>query len=214
MTRPAFRLAAGRTISTLGAGAVTAGLFLLMAGLIAEEFQPEDRTRLEAMELNPKVEDIVVMERIIRPAIYQPIEVPPPPPVVDIAQTPRPTEPIVDMAGRKPDFKPTEISFAPVTIVESDRNVQPIHRIPPQMPPRAERSGHCKMRFNVSAEGQPYDVTALSCSQSLFERASVRSVQSWRYRPKVRDGRPVSRTGVETKITFNLADERGQLIPE
>ena len=82
------------------------------------------------------------------------------------------------------------------------------------MPPRAEKSGHCKVRFDVSPEGAPFNVQATYCTQSLFERASIKSVQKWKYNPKIVDGRAVARSGVESKITFKLTDERGRMIPE
>ena len=82
------------------------------------------------------------------------------------------------------------------------------------MPPRAERSGHCKVRFDVSPEGQPFNIVSTYCTQSLFERASIKSVQKWKYKPKTVEGRSVARSGVESKITFRLTDERGKLIPE
>ena len=82
------------------------------------------------------------------------------------------------------------------------------------MPPRTEKSGHCRVRFNVSAEGAPFDVQTTYCTQSLFERATLKSVQRWKFNPKIVNGRPVAMTGVENKVTYRLTDERGQLIPE
>ncbi len=210
----ARRLTMGRMAAGIGAGAVTAGLFVLMAALIREEFQPEDTLELAQYEINPRVDDIVVQTRTITLSKMPVLDIPPPPPVVDIPATQKPSEPIADLGGAKPDFTPKTIKFETPVFVEDDRNVQPILRIPPQMPPRADRSGHCMMRFNVSVEGQPYDVQATSCSQSLFTGASVRAVQNWRYRPKIRDGQPRPYLGVETRISFQLTDERGRVIPE
>ena len=99
-------------------------------------------------------------------------------------------------------------------IVVSDRDAQPLVRIPPIMPPRAELSGHCKVRFDVSPEGAPFNVEATYCTQRLFKRAATKSVQKWKYNPKIIDGVPVMRSGIENKITFNLTDERGNVLPE
>jgi len=96
----------------------------------------------------------------------------------------------------------------------SDRDALPLVRIPPIMPTRADRSGHCKVRFDVSPDGTPFNIEAISCSQTLFKLPSVRSVRNWKYNPKIVNGRTVSRSGVETKISFRLTDERGNLIPE
>jgi len=107
-----------------------------------------------------------------------------------------------------------EINQADFVITVSDREVQPLVRISPIMPPRAEKSGHCRVRFNVSAEGTPFDVQATYCTQSLFERATIKSVQKWKFNPKIVNGRPVAMRGVENQVTYKLTDERGQLIPE
>ena len=126
----------------------------------------------------------------------------------------RPTVEIVPLDGDIPDFTMPEISQKDFVITVSDREVQPLVRISPIMPPRAEKSGHCRVRFNVSAEGTPFDVQTTFCTQSLFERATIKSVQRWKFNPKIVNGRPVAMTGVENKVTYKLTDERGQLIPE
>jgi len=87
-------------------------------------------------------------------------------------------------------------------------------RIQPIMPPRAEKSGHCKVRFNVTAQGQTYEILATYCTQSVFKRSTIKAVQKWTYNPKIQSGLTVARQGVETLITFNLTDERGFLILE
>jgi protein TonB len=196
------------------AAIVTGGLFMVMASMIRDEFQPEDTVEIAEFEINPTVVETKWEERETKIAKLETIETPPPPPVLERAKSDKPTEPIVEEAGRVPDFpKPTlpKRQFDPAII---DRDPQPLVRIPPQMPPRAERSGHCQMQFNVSPEGAPYDVVATSCSQSIFARPSVKAVQRWKYAPKIQDGIPVGRTGLETRISFNLTDERGRLIPE
>jgi len=87
-------------------------------------------------------------------------------------------------------------------------------RMKPVMPPRAEKSGHCRVRFDVTPDGQPFNVNAHYCTQSVFKRATIKSVERWKYQPKIAAGLPVSRHGVEAKITFKLADDAGRLIPE
>ena len=99
-------------------------------------------------------------------------------------------------------------------IAVSNRDAQPLVRIPPIMPGRAELSGHCKLRFDVSPEGTTFNVVALGCTQKLFERAAIKSVQKWKYNPKIVNQLPVSQAGVESKIVFRLTDEHGQPLPE
>ena len=196
----------------IGAGGVTLALFALMTALISEEFTPQDTVSVADLAINPTVEDIPVHLRTRETVARKQVETPPPPPRIDIATTERPAEPLIALTGAKPAFPGPVIEFASVDFVETDRDAQPITRIPPQMPPRAQRSGRCKVRFNVSPDGQPYDVTAHDCTERLFERPTIRSVQRWRYRPKIRDGRAVARQGVETTVTFRLTDEAGRVI--
>ena len=181
---------------TLAVGApaivITAGLFVLMQQLVAEEFTPEDTVAIAELEI---------------------IEKQPTPPSVEAPKSAKPKNPIATMPDdanvfewTTPDVKATlatRPSFEPHLI-----------RIPPQMPPSAERSGHCQMRYNVDLKGQPFDVVATYCTEPIFEGPSVQSVRGWRYPPKIQDGRPVGRTGVESKISFRLTDERGNIIPE
>ena len=113
-----------------------------------------------------------------------------------------------------PDIEVPPVIIHTVNFSMPDRDAQPILRIEPIMPGRAERSGHCKMRFNVNTNGAPYDVRAIYCSQALFERNSVRATLKFKYKPKIQDGIPVNMTGVETVIRYKLTDENGNLIPE
>lgn len=203
-----------RWLAIIPAAIVTVILFVLMMSLISEEFKPQDKLELSAFEINPKVEDLKILERETKITEIKKIETPPPPPQIERQKADRPAEPIASLEGAVPEFEAPEIDRSQFQITVSDRDAQPLVRIPPIMPPRAEKSGHCKVRFNVSPEGQPFDVVATYCTQSLFERPTIRSVQKWKYNPKIQDGRPVGRSGVESRITFRLADERGNIIPE
>jgi len=196
------------------AALVTVGLFILMTVLISAEFEPQDKVETATFEINPKVEDIKVIERETKIDQVQKVVTPPPPPQIERAQADKPTERIASLEGAVPEFETPKIDRQSFKIAVSDRDAQPLVRIPPIMPTRAERSGHCNVKFDVSPQGAPFNVVATYCSQSLFERATVKSVEKWKYNPKVVDGRNVARSGVESKITFNLTDERGNIIPE
>jgi len=193
---------------------VTVSLFVLMMNLISEEFEPQDKLENASFEINPKVEDIKVIQREVKVDKVQKVVTPPPPPTIERAQADKPTEAIASLEGAIPEFEAPKIDRTNFKIAVSDRDAQPLVRIPPIMPSRAEKSGNCKVRFDVSPEGQPFNVTTTYCSSSVFKRASEKSVQKWKYNPKIVDGRAVSRTGVESTIRFKLTDERGRVIPE
>jgi protein TonB len=203
-----------RWLAIVPAAIVTVVLFVLMMSLISEEFKPQDKLDINSFEINPKVEDVKILERETTITEIKKIETPPPPPIIERQKADRPAEPIASMEGAVPEFKAPEIDRSQFQITVSDRDAQPLVRIPPIMPPRAEKSGHCKVKFNVSPDGAPFDVETTYCTQSLFSRPTVRSVQKWKYNPKIQDGRPVGRRGVESIIRFRLTDERGNIIPE
>lgn len=203
-----------RWLAIVPAAIVTVVLFVLMMSLISEEFKPADKLDINSFEINPKVEDVKILERETTITEIKKIETPPPPPQIERQKADRPAEPIASMEGAVPEFEAPEIDRSQFQITVSDRDAQPLVRIPPIMPPRAEKSGHCKVKFNVSPDGAPFDVETTYCTQSLFSRPTVRSVQKWKYNPKIQDGRPVGRRGVESIIRFRLTDERGNIIPE
>lgn len=196
------------------AAIVTISLFVLMMTLIAEEFKPQEKLASSSFEINPTVEDIKVIKRETKVQKVKKVITPPPPPTIERQAAAKPQERIASLEGAIPEFEAPKIDKQNFKIQVSDRDAQPLVRIPPIMPPRAEKSGHCRVRFDVSPEGAPFNVTTTSCTQRLFERPTIKSVQKWKYNPKVVDGRTVSRTGVESKISFRLQDERGRTIPE
>jgi protein TonB len=196
------------------AALVTVGLFILMMTLIAEEFKPQEKLATASFEINPTVEDIKVIKRDTKVKQVKKVVTPPPPPTIERQQAAKPKERIASLEGAIPDFEAPKIDRKNFKIAVSDRDAQPLVRIPPIMPPRAEKSGHCRVKFDVSPEGAPFNVITTFCTQRLFERATIKSVQRWKYNPKIVDGRAVARNGVENKVTYRLTDERGRIIPE
>jgi len=196
------------------AALVVFGLFILMISLISSEFKPEEKSENATFELNPTVEDIETLERETVIDRVERVNTPPPPPQIERAQAEKPQERIASLEGSVPDFEAPKIDRSDFKIAVSDRDAQPLVRIPPVMPPNAEKSGHCTVSFDVSPDGQPFNVNATYCSSKVFRRATTKSVERWKYQPKIQDGVAVGRTGVVNKVTFRLVDERGRLIPE
>ncbi len=200
--------------SAILAVGVTCMIGLGMAAMIKSEFTPQEKSKAMTFDINPVPDDILPPPDRVVPEKLKRVETPPPPPRIEQVDATEPTVEIVSLDGGIPDFEMPDINQQDFVITVSDREVQPLVRISPIMPPRAEKSGHCRVRFDVSAEGAPYNVVATSCTQPLFERATLKSVQKWKFNPKVVNGRNVAMTGVENKVTYRLTDERGQLIPE
>jgi len=194
----------------------TVMLFLLMRSFISKEFQPQDKAEQASFEINPKVEDIKVIERETKIDKVKKVITPPPPPQIERAKADKPTEKIASIEGAIPEFEAPRIEKGNFKITVSDRDAQPLVRIPPVFPPRflqGNNSGFCKVRFDVSPEGQPFNVQTTVCTSSKLESATKKSVQKWKYNPKIVDGRPVARNGVESTIRFDLDDGSGKILP-
>lgn len=200
----------GLPVSGLATGAV----FGLMMALIATEWTPQDKGEVRKFDINPVVEDVKLVDRRKLDISIKSVETPPPPSPIETQSPIKPSEPIATTTGSAEGLRKPRPEILIPEFVEADTSGGPIHRVEPAMPPRADRSGHCMMEFDVTPQGTTMNVRALSCSQSYFEAPSVKAVQKWKYRPAVSDGAYVTRTGVRTRLTFALTDERGRIIPE
>lgn len=209
-----FRILVAAPIAFLAA----MGLYFLMIFLIRGEFEAKEKLEALDFEINPQAEEIVERRRTVQRAVRdRDVETPPPAPSIDVEQASRPTEAIATVTGAIPAFDKPKLDRKDFKIQVSDRDAQPLVRIPGKVPDRALRdgkSGHCKMRFDVNTSGVPFNVNAYFCSHSMFERESIRATQKFKYRPKIVDGQAVEMRGVETKITYRVTDERGNILPE
>lgn len=199
--------------SGLGAFAVTLGLGLVMTALIKLPYQEQvEKNERLIYEINPDFEEVVEIENIDRPELK--IVIPPPPaPVLSIVNSELPQEVFDGFDELIPKIENPNIDIN-ITGFNYDQVGGPIVRVPPIMPTRASKSGHCEMVFDVNAEGVTYNIRATSCSQHLFMKASIKSVQKWKYRASINNGHSAGFKGVKTIITFILNDDQGNQIPE
>jgi len=199
------------------AAVFTVGLTLTMAALVATEFTPQDKTETASFEINPVVEDIPDPIRTLTVDPLRDVEVPPPPPTVATESTEKVEIPIIEIPGEALEFKIADLDILQnFDVVPIDKDPTPLVRIPPVIPNRFQQgdvSGYCKVRFDVGPEGTPFNIAITICTNRQLETSTVKSVQKWKYAPKIHNGRPVSRSGLETTVRFNLADERGNILP-
>jgi len=201
-------------ISGPAAFVITTGLALIMAKMIYVPFVAlPDKPEEMSYTVNPEIKDEVIIKKKPKAELIRVIP-PPAPPVIERPVPVPPSHPIADPDIVTPIFDKIVLDPQTVTLIIADKKERPITRFEPIMPPRAEKSGHCNVRFNLTAQGQPFEIVTTYCSQSIFKRPTIKAVQKWRYNPKIKNGAAVARRGVETLITFNLTDERGFLIPE
>ena len=187
---------------------VTLSLLFVMQLLIATGkaalTKPRDRTQLEFVRVR-RNESLNVED-------FTP-EKPPKPP-----ETP-PETPPQDMDNIDPDaptvnVAPPEVSAntdiggpSGMNIAEGD--YLPIVRVAPVYPARALSrglEGYVDMEFTVTPTGTVADPVVTFSTSSLFERAAIRAVLKFKYKPRVVDGVPVSVPGVKTRITFQIED--------
>ena len=85
----------------------------------------------------------------------------------------------------------------------------PIVRVAPVYPARALSrglEGFVDLSFTVTTTGSVENPIVLQSTSSLFERAAIRAVLKFKYKPKVVDGEAIDVAGVRNRITFELAD--------
>ena len=199
----------GRYVISIVVGSiVTVSLLFIMQLLIVTGKQaltdPRERHKLEFVRVkrneNLNVEDIVP-------------EKPPKPP-----ETP-PETPPQDLDNINPDAP--SINVAPPAVAAdtqiggpggmniAEGDYLPIVRVAPVYPARALSrglEGFVDLSFTVTTTGTVKDPIVLQSTSSLFERAAIRAVLKFKYKPRVVDGVPVEVPGVKTRISFQLED--------
>lgn len=92
--------------------------------------------------------------------------------------------------------------------VKSDEPL-PIVRIEPRYPMKAARDGlqgDVILMFTVGKLGQVKDIKVLDAQpKGVFDRAAIKALSKWKYRPKVKDGQPVEQNELITTLSFRLA---------
>ena len=85
----------------------------------------------------------------------------------------------------------------------------PIVRVAPVYPARALSrgiEGYVDMSFTVTTTGTVKDPVVVFSTSSLFERAAIRAVLKFKYKPRVVDGVPVEVPNVKTRISFQIEE--------
>ncbi|MCB2112891.1 MAG: TonB family protein [Parvularculaceae bacterium] len=90
-----------------------------------------------------------------------------------------------------------------------DFDARPITRYPPRYPERCMDDARNKetvyVEFDVTEEGDTENITIFDSTNSCLNSSALIAVKKWKYRPKLEDGKPVKRRGVQTQITYELA---------
>ncbi|MGI9224388.1 MAG: energy transducer TonB [Woeseiaceae bacterium] len=187
---------------------VTMSLLFLMQVLIASGKQaltkPRDRAKLEFVRV--KRNEALNTEDFTPEKPPKPPETPPETPPQDMDNI-DPSAPSISVA---PPTVSTDTSIGGpggMNIAEGD--YLPIVRVAPVYPARALSrglEGYVDMSFTVTTTGTVRDPVVLFSTSSLFERAAIRAVLKFKYKPRVVDGVPVDVPNVKTRITFKIEE--------
>lgn len=195
-------------IAIVSGVAVTFGLLFLMQFLIetgeSALTDPQKRYFLDFVRV--KKQEIVNVEEPKPEKPPKPQQPPPdtPPPSQDDID---PNAPAINV---RPPSSTTDVSISgPGTLSYTDGEYLPIVRVAPIYPSRALSrgiEGYVDLEFTVTTAGTVKDPVVIYSTSSLFNRAAMRAVLKFKYKPRVVDGQPVEVPGVKTRIRFELED--------
>ncbi|NCF24231.1 MAG: TonB family protein [Gammaproteobacteria bacterium] len=187
---------------------VTMSLLFLMQVLIATGKQaltkPRDRAKLEFVRV--KRNEALNTEDFTPEKPPKPPETPPETPPQDMDNI-DPTAPTINVAPPTVSAETSIGGPGGMNIAEGD--YLPIVRVAPVYPARALSrglEGYVDMSFTVTTTGTVKDPVVMFSTSSLFERAAVRAVLKFKYKPRVVDGVPVEVPNVKTRITFKIEE--------
>jgi len=200
MNKSPLRLAIGALLAIPVAG----GLFFIMQYLIASaDPNIEDKEDFRIADIHMPEREIDTQIKEQKPDKVEDPETPPP----DMST------PDFDM-----DMDMNVVNLAPATRVEvaisgsgmstSDGEYLPIVKVAPIYPRRAQTrgiEGYCIVEYTVTRQGSIRDPQPVDCQPSgVFETASVKAAEKFKYKPRVVDGEPIEVAGVQNKFTYEL----------
>ena len=193
------------TIAIAG-GAVTAGLFVLMAELIRQDkvnISKAPPVFFEPIIYQPEEERTIIMKPMV--PIEQVIKTPPQK-VVEIEPEPNEGPGNFEIKTHIPNTA-LDLSIN-LNSAQGDMQATPQFRVDPTYPPEASRDGiegWVKLGFTISASGAVSDITVLDSEpKRVFDRAARRALKKWKYKPKLDGGKPVSQSGMVVVLDFKL----------
>jgi len=182
---------------------VAIGLFYLMQALVDRDYKQQDAKAR-------KIADIVVPDKVIETNLKE-VK---PEKVEDPEEPPPDLEPIdfdTDIDMNVANTAPTtgiNLKLSSSGMSSGDGEYLPIVKVAPIYPRRAQTrgiSGYCIVEYTVTKTGSIRDPQAVDCQPSgVFESASVRAAEKFKYKPRVVDGEPIEVAGVQNKFTYEL----------
>ena len=182
---------------------VAIGLFYLMQALVDRDYKQQDAKAR-------KIADIIVPDKVIETNLKE-VK---PEKVEDPEEPPPDLEPIdfdTDIDMNVANTAPTtgiNLKLSSSGMSSGDGEYLPIVKVAPIYPRRAQTrgiSGYCIVEYTVTKTGSIRDPQAVDCQPSgIFESASVKAAEKFKYKPRVVDGEPIEVAGVQNKFTYEL----------
>ncbi|MEI7948975.1 MAG: energy transducer TonB [Gammaproteobacteria bacterium] len=134
-------------------------------------------------------------------------------------EPPPPTPEVPKIASSSGDIGKAAVTLAPKIDTKgamqgiklsagSDRDVVPLVRINPEYPQRALSrgiEGWVTVQFTITETGSVADpIVVDAMPKGMFDEAALKAIARWRYNPKVEDGKPIVRKGIQTMLRFQL----------
>lgn len=193
-------------LALLGAVLVTLLLFFLMQGLISlgvDNKQPEARQRVADFVM-PEHE-LTLLQQQQKPEKPELAAEPPPRLDMKIFEAATPDQQQLSVQPMKSFL---DVELGGIGLGMSDGEYLPLVRPPPVYPRHALArglEGYVIVEFVVTRTGTVIEPRVIEADpQGLFEKAALRAVKAYKYKPKMVDGEAVNVTGVRQKFTFKL----------
>jgi len=190
-------------IAALVAVPVAVGLFFVMQSLIDREYEQEEVNSRKIADIVVPNKDIEVNVKEVKPEKVEDPEEPPP--------EMQPLEFDMDMDVDVVNLAPTakvNVSINSSGMSSGDGEYLPIVKVAPIYPRRAQTrgiTGYCIVEYVVTKTGSIRDPQPVDCQpQGVFERASLKAAEKFKYKPRVVDGEPIEVAGVQNKFTYEL----------
>jgi len=199
-----------RWLISLGLGAVvTIVLFYFMQALIASGGEIEQNVNVIRI-VDATMPEIVmeVVREVERPEEIQQLDTPPP-------EVP---DRNIDMDGGANDLNITRevanidigLDIGGASLGVSDGEMLPLVNIQPTYPTRAAQrgiEGWCQVAFTVTETGGVKDIRVVDADPpGMFDQASMRAAERFRFQPRVVNGQPVEVPNVQYVFRFQLED--------
>jgi protein TonB len=190
-------------IAVLGALALTGSMFWFLHTMISGPVGSIDLKPPLKIDFTPQRKDTIVQQKQDKPERPKVTQVPKMPSMTvastaDVSTGVMMTQPTVERG----DFGRLSVSGG------SDRDVIPLVRINPEFPRRAAArgiEGWVQLEFTITPAGTVENARVIDADpKGQFEDAALKAIARWKYNPKVVDGKPVARNGIQVVLRFEL----------